>query len=379
MIALASPSRFDAAAAPVHGRVCIFLPALLGGGAERAMVNLAAGFIRRGVPVDMVLGIVEGPYLSQLDKAVRIVPLNAVGTLSKLWALSRYLKRERPMGMIAVLDNINLASMARRIAGVQTRVVINVQSNLSADLASHRGLRGWIKPKLMRVCYPWADELACVSAGVGEDLAAATRLPNERVKVIFNPVRVDEIDELSAKSSGHPWFDQPDIPVFLGTGRLTKQKDFPTLLKAFARLRGTRRARLAILGQGDDLAALQNLVEQLGIAEDVAFLGFVANPYAYMARASVFVLSSAWEGLPTVLIEAMACGTPVVSTDCPSGPREILADGLYGQLTDVGDADGLADAMSETLDSPCGRDLLRSRAGDFTAERVVDQYLGLFK
>ena len=281
--------------------------------------------------------------------------------------------------MIAVLDNINLASMARRIAGVQTRVVINVQSNLSADLASHRGLRGWIKPKLMRVCYPWADELACVSAGVGEDLAATTRLPNERVKVIFNPVLVDEIDELAAESSGHPWFDQPDIPVFLGTGRLTKQKDFPTLLKAFARLRGTRRARLAILGQGDDLASLQRLAEQLGIAEDVAFLGFVANPYAYMARASVFVLSSAWEGLPTVLIEAMACGTPVVSTDCPSGPREILADGLYGRLTDVGDADGLADAMSETLDSPCGRDLLRSAPVTSPPNACVDQYLGLFK
>ena len=379
MIALADPIQIEAPLGPVTGSVCIFLPALLGGGAERAMVNLAEGFVRRNVPVDMVLGVVEGPYLSQLNKSVRIIPLGSVKPLPKLWALSRYLKRERPIGMISVLDNINLASMARRIAGVNTRVVINVQSNLSADLASHRGLRGWIKPTVMRFCYPWADELACVSAGVAEDMAATTRLPQERIKVIFNPVRLDEIDRLAAEPTGHPWFDQPDIPVFLGTGRLMPQKDFPTLVKAFARLRSTRQARLAILGQGDELPSLKRLVAQLGLVDDVAFLGFVENPYAFMSRASVFVLSSAWEGLPTVLIEALACGTPAVSTDCPSGPREILANGLYGRLTKVGDADGLADAMSETLDSPCGGDLLLSRAADFTAERVVDQYLKLFQ
>ena len=359
-------------------RIAIFLPALAGGGAERAMVNLAGGFVRRGVAVDMVLGVVEGPYLADLDPEVRVLGLGAVGAVAKTRALVRYLKRERPLAVISALDNINLAAIARRIAGVNTRVVINVQNNLSADLASLRGFKGWMRRRMMRVCYPMADVLTCVSSGVADDLAATVRLAQGQAKVVYNPVQTERIEQLADEPVAHPWLNDANVPLLLAVGRLTKQKDYPTLVRAFAKLVASRQARLMILGEGEDRHSLQRLVDSLSLTQQVELHGFVKNPYAYMSRASVFVMSSAWEGLPTVMIEAMACGAAVVSTDCPSGPHEILDGGRYGSLVPVGDADALAAALAVALDEPHARGLSLVRASEFTAEKAVEKYLKLF-
>jgi glycosyltransferase involved in cell wall biosynthesis len=222
--------------------------------------------------------------------------------------------------------------------------------------------------------YLAADGITAVSQGIAEDLVCSFGLPRERVTTIYNPVVTPELLAQAQAPLDHPWFAPDAPPVILGVGRLHPQKDFPTLLRAFARVRAVRVVRLVILGEGEQRAALQQLVAELGLTKDVALPGFVGNPFAYMARAGVFVLSSAYEGLPGVLIQALACGCPVVSTDCPSGPGEILEQGAYGPLVGVGDVAALAQAMLALLAHPPAAERLRHRAAEFSLDRAVDRY-----
>ena len=224
-----------------------------------------------------------------------------------------------------------------------------------------------------------ADAIVAVSDGVADRLAQATGLPRGSIRTVYNPVVGPELPTLAAEPVGHPWFRHGGPPVVLGAGRLVEQKDFPTLLRAFALVRRARPARLVILGDGPAGACegLRAIAAALGCAEDLDLPGFVANPFAYMARAAAFALSSLHEGLPGVLIQALACGCPVVSTDCPSGPREILDGGRYGRLVPVGDHEALARAILACLDDPSGREERVARAAAFGLERAVDRYLEL--
>jgi glycosyltransferase involved in cell wall biosynthesis len=212
-----------------------------------------------------------------------------------------------------------------------------------------------------------------VSQGAAEDLARLG-LPSERIKVIYNPVVTPELFEKANQPVDHPWFEPGSPPVILGVGRLEKQKDFPTLIRSFAQVQQQHSARLMILGEGKERPYLEALVQELGLGENVALPGFVSNPYAYMARAAVFVLSSLFEGLPTVLIEALAVGTSVVSTNCESGPAEILVNGQYGNLVAVGDFNGIARAIISTLEFPSESEALRRRAAEFSLEKALTQY-----
>jgi glycosyltransferase involved in cell wall biosynthesis len=229
---------------------------------------------------------------------------------------------------------------------------------------------------LVRRYYPWADGIVAVSQGVAADLLELTDLPPSKVRVLPNPVVTPELVECAAQPLDDPWFTAGAAPVVLGAGRLDQQKDFPTLIRAFAAVRSKRAARLVILGEGPERARLESLVEELGIGEHVRLPGFVSNPFSYMARAAVFVLSSAWEGMPGVLIQAMACGAPVVATDCESGPREVLASGKYGRLVPVGDHAALAEAIAATLDAPTST-LPPEALEPYTCEGAVDRYLHL--
>jgi glycosyltransferase involved in cell wall biosynthesis len=278
------------------------------------------------------------------------------------------------------MDHANLIALwARTLARVPTRVYVSVRSNLSQE-AEHAPSRvgRWL-PRLARVFYPRAQAVIAVSQGVADDLEGLIGAGRARVLVIPNPVVTPDLTTLAAAAADHPWFKPGLIvgapPVVLAAGRLSPQKDFQTLIRAFALLVRDRDLRLLILGEGPERAALEFLVRDLGLTGRVALPGFRANPFALMARARLFVLSSAWEGLPGVLIQAMACGTPVVSTDCPSGPREVLADGRYGPLVPVGDPQALAHAIGETLDQPIAADLLRARADDFALAPVTRRYL----
>ena len=392
--------------APRH--VALFIRSLGGGGgAERMMVHLAAAIAERGHRVDLVLGRGAGHFLDAIPRTVRCVDLRGYTPLGVLpaalrdphtarrlapallsasppWvlgrvpALVRYLRRERPEAMFSALNYSNLAALwARRLAGVPLRLVVSERNTLSMQAQHDRRRRERALPALVRHFYPWADAVAAVSAGVADDLAEVAGIPRERIHVLYNPVVTPELGVQARAPLACAWFAPGAPPVVLGVGKLKPQKDFATLLRAFARLRAGRPARLVILGQGPERRRLLRLAHELGIARDFALPGFVPNPFAYMARAAVFALASAWEGLPGVLIQAMACGCPVVSTDCPSGPAEILEGGKHGPLVPPGDSEALAHALARVLDAPPDAAALRARADAFSSDRVTAAALDL--
>ena len=244
-----------------------------------------------------------------------------------------------------------IALWSRRVARVRTRVVIVEQNTFSCSYQQLPKWYGFMMLQLMRWSYPNADAIVAVSTGVANDLARVTGINGRRIRVIYNPVITPELRRKALAPPNHPWLKQQSIPVILAVGRLTPQKDYPNLLRAFALLRQKRPVRLLILGEGPERSVLETLAKQLGIESDIHLPGFAENPYPMMAGASVYVLSSRWEGLPTVLIEALYCSTPVVATNCPSGPSEILLGGKYGTLVDVGDSSALAQAIAAVLDS----------------------------
>ena len=327
------------------------MPSLFGAGGQRSMLNLAHGIAERGYAVDLVLAQAEGAFRAEVRRSVRVVDLKASRALTSLPGLVRYLRREQPEAMLSVFGYVNIIALwAWRLANVRTRLLVNEQNTVSWEAGHASSWRGRLTPRLIRRFYPWAHGIVVVSHGVRDDLADVTSIPRERITVIYNPSVVGaEVRQKAQAPLDHPWFKPDQPPVLLAVGRLHVQKDYPTLIRAFAQVRKTRPVRLVILGEGRDRAMLQTLINELGLEQDVSLPGFVMNRYAYMARASLFVLSSRWEGLPTVLIEALCCGTPVVSTDCPSGAREILRDGTYGQLVPVGQADTLARAIDTAL------------------------------
>jgi len=361
----------------VRERIAIYLPSLRGGGAERVMVTLANGFSRRGHLVDLVLASAEGPYLEQVEGSVRIVDLKAGRVLHSLPGLTSYLRREQPSAMLSGLAHANIvAIMARACSGVTMRLIISEHNTPSQRAARNPGWKQKTVYSLMRRMYPKADDIVAVSRGVAEDLAGFARLPRDRIQVIYNPFDIKHIQELAKQPLDHPWLAPGQPPVVLAVGRLTEQKDFPTLIRAFARLRAQRPARLMILGEGELREELEALVHSLDLTDDVDLPGFVHNPYAYFARCGVFALSSRWEGLPTVLIEAMACGAPLVATDCPSGPGEILENGLWGRLVPVGNVDKLCKAMNAVM-SQKERPDVRKRAEFFSLNSAAESYLNL--
>lgn len=358
-------------------RVAIFCPSLRAAGAERAMLNLAIGFADQGLRVDLVLAAATGPLVAEVPKAVHLVDLRARRVLTCLPALVRYLRSERPYAMVSALDYANVVALwARRLAGVPVRLVVSERNTMSQSTQRTDSRRERFLPLLARLFYPWADAVVAVSQGVGEDLIRITGLPAGKVHVIYNPTVGPDLLTKAQAPLQDPWFAPGEPQVVLAVGRLTRQKDLVTLIRAFALLRRRRPARLLILGEGEDRAALEALVRQAGLADDVRLPGAVTNPYSYMARAAVFALSSAWEGLPNALIEALALGTPVVSTDCPSGPREILENGRWGRLVPVGAVEMLAGALSDAMDSP-RRGESSEAVRRFTRAESARQYLAL--
>lgn len=392
--------------------IALLLSSLAGGGSERSLLRLAHAFAAEGCRVDLVVCRAEGPYRSEVPQGVRLIPLKAAGSaVARLHALRadpngfvalarpvllpwkswrrlaylpdmvRYLDRERPDALLAASTFMNvLAIWARRLSRAPVRVVISERNQLSVSLACGPGARAWRRRfarPLVRRTYGWADAITTVSNGVAEDLAAFASLPPERIVAIYNPSNTPALAAAAQLALEHPWFGPGTPPVVLAAGRLEPQKDFPTLLRAFARVRARRDVRLVILGEGRQRIRLQALARELEVADTVDMPGFVANPWAYMARAALFVLSSRFEGFPNVLVEAMACGCPVVSTECPSGPAEILDRGRYGALVPVGDDAALAHAIERALDDSPDRARLKARAQEFSVERARDRYLDL--
>ncbi len=310
-----------------------------------------------------------------------LLPLQPPKPIQYLDALVSYLRAEKPDAIVAATPHINLVAVwAKRLSGLDTRLVLGERIQIRHYLQERTGWRHRFLLPLIRRTYQHADTVLAVSDGVAEELADSARLRRDCIQTIYNPVVVDSLIERAGEAVEHPWFRSGEPPVILSVGRLSEQKDFPTLVRAFARVRKQQPVRLMIVGEAGSPKKttkrqhrLMQLAEQLGVAADVELAGFVSNPYPLMSAASVFVLSSTYEGLPTVLIEAMACGTPVVSTDHP-GANEILEGGKWGELVPIGNDEQMADAIVRTLDHAVDKDAILCRADDFTGEKAVANY-----
>ncbi|MFO1432056.1 MAG: glycosyltransferase [Candidatus Competibacteraceae bacterium] len=398
---IASPSPQSAAAK----HIALFVRTMEGG-VGRKFLHLAKAFAKRGHRVDVLVLQAEGPYLKELPAAIqavildiapdfktlpvllrlpkttrRLLPLGLLSSpprmIRALPALKHYLQKEKPDILLAAIEDAGIVALwAKWLAGVPTRVVVkNVAAFSQQLLANATKLFECVLPMLIQQWYPQADGIIAVSNGAADDLAQVTGLSRQLITTIYNPLDLDLIANQATQTVADSWLLSGQPPVLIAVGRLEPQKDYPTLLRAFAQLRKTCAAYLIIMGEGNQRPLLEALCRELGIAADVRLPGFVNNPYSYMARAAVLVLSSAWEGFPNVLLEALACGCPVVSTNCPSGPDELLAGGVYGRLVPVSDYPALAQAILETLAAPRESEKLLQRARLFSLDTVVDQYL----
>lgn len=397
-------------------RIAFLLDSLTGGGAEKVILELAGGFASAGYTVDLLVCKMVGALQNKVPSNVKLIHLDSVsslrgalcayradpgclrpvmatlvrvgkvpGTFKSLPAVIEYLRTNQPEALLSALPKSNIiAVLAGQYYGGSTRIAVGVHTHYSAvsRLEEERNeINDSYMLDMMRRYYRRADVVIAVSHAAEKDACEYLRLPQDHVTAVYNPVATRDICELREAALEHPWFEPGGIPVILGIGRFVAVKDFPLLLDAFARVRQKREVRLVLLGgdftsdeQGYLQKALFEQAERLGVARDLDMPGFVENPFAYLSRAAVFVLSSRCEGFGNVLVEALLCGCPVVSADCPGGPAEILENGKYGELVPVGDKSGLAEAICRALDSPPNREFLRARGGEFSVENAVENY-----
>jgi glycosyltransferase involved in cell wall biosynthesis len=341
------------------------------------MLNLAQGLCERGFDVDVVTPQPEGDFEAAVPRSARVVNLQSGRVLASLPKLVRYLRHERPTAILAAMEHSSVVAIwARAIARVPTAVIATVHTNLSEVVKHAPSNRVRLVPLACRWFLHHADAVVAVSQGVASDLAEHAPKCRPRIKVIYNPIITPDLLTQGKESLDHPWFEAGRPPVVLGVGRLAKQKDFATLIRAFALVRKQRHARLLILGEGDERSRLESLVAELGLSEDVSLPGYEENPYKYMSRSALFVLSSAWEGFGNVLVEALAVGASVLATDCKDGPREILEAVGRGRLVPVADVEAMAREMQTLLDEKAAPpDALR----EFTLEYIADQYADLLR
>ncbi len=357
-------------------RVAVFVPSMHGGGAERAMLVFCAELVALGLAVDLLTVRLEGPLRQLIPQGVSIIDLKSRRTTLALPKLVLYLRRTRPAALFSTIMNANVvAAVARVLSGCRTPTIIR-ESN--APLSSPKGtVAGWITYKIAPLLYQFANGIIAVSQGVADELGVMAPRMKERIRVISTPVISDDVIRQGDLPVDHPWFTRRDKPLILSAARLERHKGFFTLLQAFAQLRTKKDARLAILGQGSLRKEIEAEIVSLGLEDDVTMLGFAHNPFAYMSKADVFVLASEFEGLPNVLVQAMAFGTPIVATDCKSGPSEILCNGKFGALVPVGDAQALARGLESALTQPRQLEAMAHARSVYGARNAAQEYLAM--
>jgi glycosyltransferase involved in cell wall biosynthesis len=358
--------------------VAFLLPTLGGGGAEKAAIALASEFAGRGLRLDFVLMRAIGHFLDQVPAGASVFDLKVDRARWVLGPLVKYLRERRPRSVLSFMWPLNSAIViAERIAMTGARLILTEHTDWAVNPLAGTALTRARLGATMRLTYPRAAKIVAVSNGSAGSVARAAGMPQSSIEVIYNPITplssAGEPDpELMAK-----WLPDDTVPGLLAVGRFHAQKDYPTLLRALSIVRRSSPARLLILGEGPLFGEISALRSELGLEDAVLMPGFKSNPYAYMERADLFVLSSRYEALPTVVIEALACGAPVVSTDCRSGPREILKDGALGELAPVGDAEALAAAILAALARSHDKQQLIDRSNDFSTTKAAQRYLGL--
>jgi len=356
--------------------IAVFLPSLAGGGAEKVVVNLVNEFISKNIKVDLILGKGEGPLLKKLNSKVRIIDLDRDRIITCLPKLIVYLLKNRPAAIFSAMDHANVVAVfAKIISRVETRVVISVHTNLKERFLKNRSLFNRLFVYSIKMAYKMADAIVAVSEGGASDVASVANLSIESVSVIYNPVLTNEFFTQKSSVSEVDTNLIDSRPLVLAVGRLVKEKDYPTLLEAFFIVQAKLPAQLVILGEGGQRSHLESIIMRKGLAEKVLLPGFVDNPVAYMEKATVFVLSSVVEGFGNVLVEAMACGTPIISTDCPTGPREIVSKNDV--LVPVGDSLRMAEEIVNVLEKPVKRYHSEKSLEKFDSKIIAEKYLKL--
>lgn len=365
-----------------QARIAIFIPSFGDGGVERMLVNLANGFVQAGAAVSFVLKRRDGAYLDRLLPEVGLIVFHDADDTSLIQEMIAFLREARPAVVLSAKERDDRIALEvkSRLGDDAPRFFLRAGTSVLSREQTRKpyAFKRWFHRRALKKLCARCDGILANSEGVARELADYAGISPERIHIVPNPTVTPDIEILSRASVDHPWFAPAQPPVILGVGRLSRAKDFPTLIQAFAELRKRRTCRLVILGEGGQRPSLEALAARLGVAEDVELLGFVKNPFAFLARAALFALSSQREGCPNVLIEALAVGTPVVATDCPSGPREILAGGRYGPLVPVGDSHAMAEAMASVLDNSLPSEVLQEAAGEYTPENSSRAYLRAF-
>lgn len=327
--------------------LAVFIPSLHGGGAERAMLIFAGELAKRGFRVDLVLGRLTGPYRERIPPGINVIDLNSPRMLRAIPRFARYLKRVNPQAVFSTITHANIAAIwAAKLARVSSSVVIRQSNAPKAETKDSVGR--YIASKILPRVYPAAAGVIAVSKGVKSELLELNPDLDRLIYVVPTPVLTPEVRELAARDAEHPWFNE-ELPIVLSAGRLERHKGMLDLVRAFKIVAERSAARLVIIGEGSERARIEEELKLLGISDRVSLPGFFRNPFSLMKRARVFVLASHYEGLPNVLIQALAVGTQVVATDCRSGPREILDNGRLGELVPVGDTELLAEAILRSL------------------------------
>ena len=356
-------------------KIVLFVPNLEGGGAERMMVNLVNSFERKGFNANLLLARKTGPYVKLVNKNVKIFDLK-ISFLNPLFLyhLFRFFKKEKPDIVLSAMTLPNVAVLlVKRLAMSSSKVYISERVAMGVQSKNSSSLKETLKPIVARLTYNWADHIIAISNGVSRNLIDTIGISEKKITTIYNPVVTSQLFKTYPKPS-HPFFNM-NHRIILGAGRLVPQKDFKTLIHAFSMLVKQSDIRLIILGDGPQKKELAQLIEQLGLSEKISLPGYVEDLFAYMNHASLFVLSSRWEGFGNVLVEAMAMGCPVVSTNCPSGPAEILSDGKYGELVDIENPEALAKAISNALVKDKNEASLKERANAFSSDVISSLYL----
>lgn len=358
------------------GKLACFFSTSGHSGVDRIMKNLIPSIAARGVEVDLLHVRKHGPYLDSVPENVRVIDLGVSSTVPAFFPVMRYLKRERPTVLLSDKDKVNrLAYFARKAAGVDTRLVFRMGTTVTKDLEGKSKLKRLSHYLSMHHLYPQISTVIVPSAGVADDMSLFAEIDRSHITVVHNPIVTPNFLNKVKQAAEHPWLSDSEIPVILGVGELSGRKAFDVLINAFSLVRRQRLCRLILVGKGRKREELEALVSKLELTESVSIVGFQENPFSYMSEADVFVSASTFEGFGNVIVEAMAAGTPVVATDCPSGPREILKDGRLGHLVPVNDEQAMADAISSMLDKPTSKGVLADAVNDYHIDTITDQYL----
>lgn len=366
---------------PLNKKIALYIPSMNGGGAERVMLTLANGLAEKGIEVDLVLNKAQGPYLKDLSNNVNIIELKASRAIKSIIPLALYIRKHKPDTILSAMNYINIITLvSRTLSRANTKVAISEHDNLSASIKNqNRPLFNFILKKIMSIMYRRADTIIAVSDGVAEDLSQQLNISRETIITIYNPIVTKNLlkEIKHAEDKPHSWFANKTSPVLISVGRLTRQKGLDVLIHSLPKVLNHVDCRLVILGEGSLESDLRKTIKELNLEKNVDLVGFVDNPYSWMLNSDLFILPSRHEGFGNVIVEAMACGTPIISTDCPSGPSEILEDGKWGDLIPVGNVEELSNAIINSLTTPnrISANNLKKRAYEFSAEVSINKYL----